>query len=676
MRCYADDWGVTSKTYGLRLHQYVSDAVTVRYRYRYYTQGAADFYRAVYTDPDGVDGYRTGDYRLGPLAAHLFGAQIDVASPPGAAAGRRRARAGAAGQLRALLQQQQLHGHHPRDGSAGLVLSPPTKEPDMKRIAILTSLLCAAAAAEAATFEPAPLLPGAQVDMLTRDVARAQLGRDLFGQPWATAVVGNVDVYDRFPYLESRYFEVVSDPAWNRLLCGQLDRGLTACDGRGTAFGALRAPHGLAVDDAGRVYVADTGNDRVLVFRAVTEFDHIDLVPERAITGLNAPYDVAWSDGGTPLVPGDDRLYVANTGRSEIRRYDLTDDGPELAAAMGELGSGDGHFAGPLALAVGRSDGAGTADVYVADAHTGRLVHLKDGASGLTWVGARAHDLGTVTALATDNWGNVYAAAPDSRRLVKCTADLVPVAEDKDALARPRGIHVPFVTVTDHRDGSVTRRGEGRVLVVEEWGQGHGLRLLDLGVELADPAPAADGAPGIDVTLTDRARVTAELVDPADGRVLARHDAGLLSAGRRRVSFVPGDDLAGWEAGRYLVRLQAASTYDGIAPASAELVLDLAPGGVPAARLALLGNAPNPFNPQTTIAYTIPADGNGDHALRIFDARGRLVRTLVRGPAAPGAHRAVWDGRDDAGRATGSGVYFYRLEFAGRNLTGKMTLLK
>lgn len=75
---YRDDWGVTSHTLDGRLSQYVTEDVLVRYRYRFYTQSGADFYREEYADPTGIDGYRTADYRLQPFNAHLFGAEIDM----------------------------------------------------------------------------------------------------------------------------------------------------------------------------------------------------------------------------------------------------------------------------------------------------------------------------------------------------------------------------------------------------------------------------------------------------------------------------------------------------------------------------------------------------------------------------------------------------------------------
>ena len=243
---------------------------------------------------------------------------------------------------------------------------------------IISILVLGATAVCAETFNPARYLADPEVDVLTRNVANEQFGRDLFGDPYATVVVGNVDVYDRFPYLEARYFQIVSDPSWNRLLMGEMGRGLAAYDGAESGFGRLTGPRGLSSDGLGHVYVADTGNDRVLVFRTISEFDRIELEPMYAIEGLAKPFDVAYSDGGTPFDARDDRLYVANTGRNEVKLYEIANNRPKLVHTIGELGSGTERFAGPMAITVGRRDGAHGSDIYVSDAHNQRLVHLRD----------------------------------------------------------------------------------------------------------------------------------------------------------------------------------------------------------------------------------------------------------------------------------------------------------
>jgi hypothetical protein len=75
-RYYSDDWGVVSNEAGIKLNQYITRDLVFRYRYRYYTQAAAAFYREEYTQPGGVNGYMTGDYRLGDFGAHLFGGRV------------------------------------------------------------------------------------------------------------------------------------------------------------------------------------------------------------------------------------------------------------------------------------------------------------------------------------------------------------------------------------------------------------------------------------------------------------------------------------------------------------------------------------------------------------------------------------------------------------------------
>ena len=65
-----------------------------------------------------------------------------------------------------------------------------------------------------------------------------------------------------------------------------------------------------------------------------------------------------------------------------------------------------------------------------------------------------------------------------------------------------------------------------------------------------------------------------------------------------------------------------------------------------------------------------------DVSIRIYDAAGRLVRSLVSGNRATGRYQASWDGRNDAGRPVGSGAYFCRLESNGTAKVQKLLLLR
>jgi flagellar hook assembly protein FlgD len=92
------------------------------------------------------------------------------------------------------------------------------------------------------------------------------------------------------------------------------------------------------------------------------------------------------------------------------------------------------------------------------------------------------------------------------------------------------------------------------------------------------------------------------------------------------------------------------------------------------ARAGLSQNVPNPFNPLTTIRFTLSRRAYAK--LSVFDPTGRHIRTLVDGERAPGTHEVTWDGRDDRGIPVASGVYLYNLEAYGLGESRKMVLLK
>jgi hypothetical protein len=80
-------------------------------------------------------------------------------------------------------------------------------------------------------------------------------------------------------------------------------------------------------------------------------------------------------------------------------------------------------------------------------------------------------------------------------------------------------------------------------------------------------------------------------------------------------------------------------------------------------------NFPNPFNPITTISYSIPSEGKVE--LLVYDILGREIQTLVNEIKTQGQYEIIFDGKD-----LSTGVYFYRLNFDGYSSVKKMLIIK
>lgn len=117
-------------------------------------------------------------------------------------------------------------------------------------------------------------------------------------------------------------------------------------------------------------------------------------------------------------------------------------------------------------------------------------------------------------------------------------------------------------------------------------------------------------------------------------------------------------------------RTPAGEAFSGIDHILTEGVSDVPDG---AGRLALSAR-PNPFNPRTILAFSLPA--RSKVTLRIYDLQGRLVRELASGIREAGNHEATWTGADDRGRQAASGAYFAVLEAETGSLVRRVTLLK
>lgn len=140
-----------------------------------------------------------------------------------------------------------------------------------------------------------------------------------------------------------------------------------------------------------------------------------------------------------------------------------------------------------------------------------------------------------------------------------------------------------------------------------------------------------------------------------------------------------GENFAQWQAtltnlsgGEVLIQAGARDEFGNVelTPHRVNVGIGVVPTGVDSGDegptltrdFKLIGNFPNPFNPETRIKFQV-ADNGGSSLVRlsIYDMLGRRIRTLVNSNLGPGLYERVWDGRDESGNTAASGLYIYEM---------------
>jgi len=170
------------------------------------------------------------------------------------------------------------------------------------------------------------------------------------------------------------------------------------------------------------------------------------------------------------------------------------------------------------------------------------------------------------------------------------------------------------------------------------------------------------------------------------------YEGGLVAGATVQVLDTPLDPVYSSGSGFYSIEIPVGATYDVMASADAygadqhtidfqgDMTLDftLPPLTGVGEELPLaaifFGAVPNPFNPMTSLHFSLPRDSHVD--LKIYDVAGHLVRTLASGSRPGGANKVRWNGRDDSDRAVASGTYFARLLVDGQVEIKTLTLVR
>ncbi|MDY0017593.1 MAG: C10 family peptidase [Candidatus Delongbacteria bacterium] len=151
--------------------------------------------------------------------------------------------------------------------------------------------------------------------------------------------------------------------------------------------------------------------------------------------------------------------------------------------------------------------------------------------------------------------------------------------------------------------------------------------------------------------------------------------AVLTDASTGAFDYTPATDFEGIAEFKYTITYGATTSLEKTALINVKEGNAIEGTSVIAEGFELTGNYPNPFNPETTVSYTLDRDMNIN--LNVFDTAGRMVTALESGFKKAGAHSVQWNGKDKNGRQMASGVYYFKLSSdTGGSKISKAMMLK
>lgn len=343
-------------------------------------------------------------------------------------------------------------------------------------------------------------------------------------------------------------------------------------------------------------------------------------------------------DGASDLVcDRDGHLLVCSQNNDSVRRYDVA-SGAFLDAFVAP---GSGGLNVPVGLAIG-ADG----HLYVASNATNSVLRY-DGATGAflgAFVTGGSGGLSGPTGIAFGPDGRLYVSSHDNDCVLRYDGDTGAslgafVAAGAGGLDAPRGLAFG---------------PDGHLYVAEE---------------VHDSVSRYDGTTGafVDVFVPAGAGGLDRANDVAFG------PDGLLYVASFNGNEVLAFDVAtGGFAGSLASGLLEGPAWVTVGCRSA--VADVPASRVTTAAIVVEPGTPNPFNPRTMVAFTLPEAATV--RVSVLDAAGRQVAALLQQALGAGRHAVEWDGLDDAGRAAPSGVYLVRVEGGGTAAATKVVLLR
>jgi hypothetical protein len=402
------------------------------------------------------------------------------------------------------------------------------------------------------TFIETPVSREHDIERLTRNVTREKLDRALFSAPEKTASYYYAHYMEDAPFVSATYIQFVTDPSWNRILYGNLNRWIKSYDN-------LNGPSAVAVDPDGRVFVGETGNKRVSVLRVVGEGAEASLQLQFFINDIQNPTDIAHSDNGTPLDITDDLLYVADASQNKVFKYSLGSSSANRTATF------EG-FDSPISIVTGKWNGSGTDLVYVVDQLGKRIRVFDDLGTQLSLLKeVRGNHYQYFKSLRTDHFGNIYVVDNVNSQLRKYTSalELLDTYGDENTFAALGSIDVPFGKIVVDGQGTYWA-GFDQLFAVERWTANSGAQRRMLGLRMKNiNFTADDDVSTIHNTfvLTEFGRVNVRILNTAHQVIRTLSNFSMVSGQKELVWDRRTDAGVLVPAGSYMYEVTAVPFY-------------------------------------------------------------------------------------------------------------------
>lgn len=402
------------------------------------------------------------------------------------------------------------------------------------------------------TFQETALSREHGIGRLTKRIVQSRLQRNLFRAPDKTASYLSVRSQRNLPFAIATYVQFILDPAWNRIVYGNLDRWIKSYP--------ITAPSAIAVDTEGTVFVGEPSAQRVLVL-VLAGMGEVELRYQHQISGVTNPSDIAVSDNATPFDTSDDYLYIADASSNTIYKY----SGGRTTNVR--LASFEG-FSSPSRIAVGRWNGSNTPCLFVVD-KIGRRIRLFED------TGVQLRELASYTAnhseyftsIKVDHFGNLYAVDNVGGRIIKFSPTLEQLDVDgtDGCYAALADIDIPFGKFETDTERHYI--GFNQLFALERWDERSGAQRRTLGLKLKDIRFSADAdisAIRNSFLMTDVGNVTITIVDEKSNRLVRTLTSWWMTPGEKELLWDRrGDDGKQVPAGTYRYDVTARSAYGG-----------------------------------------------------------------------------------------------------------------